>query len=214
MKLKFIVTMTSLLITFAVEGADGTITYNNRIAGVLEAPVYGPEPGNPALELDGNEPSGFPAGVTIYSGTRLRGEDYSAELWFQPLGEPDFSPVPDALTTFRTSLAGAGFIIPLVDPEIPGVAAGEQVTLQLRAWDNQGGLVNDWATAELMNAQRGMSLSFLSEPLGGITVGGDPVSSPNLLGLRSFNIVPEPRSVGLLALGAAVWVLTKRRLRG
>lgn len=198
----------------AGSAADGTVVFNNRIGGILEAPIFGPELTDSTLWLHGNDRDGVPAGITVYTGSRLGGTDYFAELWYLPPGELEFSAVPEARTTFRVSAAGAGFIIPLEDPSIPGVSAGERVMLQLRAWDNEGATITDWETAARLGAARGSSLAFLSEPLGGVPASGNPISSPNLTLLTSFNIaVPEPESTACVMVGALGIVILIRHCR-
>jgi len=197
---------------------QATIVFNNRIGGLLEAPIFGPELSDPLLQLHGNDASGVPAEGTVYSGARLQGPGFTAELWSMPLGETTFEPVPGAKTTFRTTLTGAGFIIPPnSDPVINDVLPGERAMLELRVWDNQGATVNDWLTADGLGLTRGISTPFLSDPLGGVPTSGPPLSSPNMTGLRSFNIamadptVPEPKSMAATAIGLLVFASWWRR---
>jgi len=213
-----LVLMAYFLAALAAYG-QATIVFNNRIGGLLEAPIFGPELSDPLLQLHGNDASGVPAEGTVYSGARLLGPGFTAELWAMPLDKTTFEPVPGAKTTFRTTLVGAGFIIPTVDPVINDVLPGERAMLELRVWDNQGSTVNDWLTADGLGLVRGISNPFLSDPLGGVPASGPPLSSPNMTGLRSFNIamadpsVPEPKSMAVTAIGLMVFASWWRRTR-
>jgi hypothetical protein len=203
-------------LTLLTAHAQATISFNNRIAGILEAPVFGPELANPLLELHGNDAAGVPAGTTVYTGAKLSGSGFTAELWAMPLTASSFAPVPGATTTFRTG-GGIGFIVPpAADTVIPDVLPGDRAMLQLRVWDNQGSTVNDWLTAASLGLDRGISDAFLSDPLGGTPLSGLPITSPNMTGLRSFNIaelapVPEPKSMALTALAISAFAIWRRR---
>jgi len=203
-------------LTLLTAHAQATITYNNRIAGVLEAPIFGPELGDSSLQLHGNDATGVPAGATVYTGAKLSGSGFTAELWAMPLTASSFEPVAGTKTAFRTGLAAGFFVVPATDPVIADVLPGERAMLELRAWDNQGGTVNDWLTAASLGADRGISDAFLSDPLGGTPLSGLPITSPNMTGLRSFNIaelapVPEPKSMALTALAISAFAIWRRR---
>lgn len=171
--------------------AQGLVNFNNRVIGVVVAPVYGPESGDATLAKTGNTASGTPAGTTTYGGALLSGTGYTAELWGGPLGTPEFGLSFVASAVFRTT--PAGFVVAPASPvAVPGVPGGNMATLQLRVWDNQGGTVLSWAAAQAnpVVVASGASQIFASPPL------GDGMSPPpNLTGLRSFNIhlaAPSP----------------------
>lgn len=203
-----------LLLGVANVLAQGTINYNNRQSDV-RAPVYGPLGPGDTTAITGQSSIGIPAGTTDYGGRPLlAGAGYFAQLWAGPANSPESSlaPVPGTLTTFRTG-AFAGYFAP--PPEaitIPGVPQGSVATLQLRVWDNLGGTVSDWATAEArwLNGllAAGRSPLFQSLPLG-----GGIVLPPNLVGLQSFNIyyIPEPGTLALLGLGALGLMIFRRK---
>jgi hypothetical protein len=87
-----------------------------------------------------------------------------------------------ARTVFQTGNL-AGYVQSPVAPVIvPGVQAGSRATMQLRAWDNQAGLLGSWAQAECAQAAHGSSALFLSDPL------ASPGGQVFLRGLQSFNI--------------------------
>jgi hypothetical protein len=163
--------------------AQGTVSFNNRVPGVVVAPVYGPEPTNASLALFGNTSTGTPAGGTAYGGALLAGTSYTAELWAGPQGTPDAGLSAVARTTFRTA-SFSGFVVPVSSVAVPSVGPGGIATLQVRVWNNQSNTVTSWAAAQAnTNVASGASLLFDSPPL---TV---PPSTPvNLWGLQSFNI--------------------------
>ena len=119
---------------------------------------------------------------------------------------------PGSLTTFRTSATLAGSIAPST-LTLPNTLVGGFATLQLRVWDNKGGILTSW----------GIALSAYSGPLGKsdlfnigpLTDNLNP-SPPNMTGLRSFNInngdyIPEPSAFLLGVLGAVALLLFRRR---
>src|SRR5688572_5344515 len=196
----------SLLLTLICSAAasafgDGTVYFNNRVAGVVIAPIYGPVPGSETASRQGNGPAlGVPAtdplpvGVTDYTGAaRLEDADYTAELWF--FGRFGWEPAPDSQRNFRTG-AAVGFVeIPVTggDVEIPGVDAGTAVTLAVRAWENLSGTadpIDDWTEAVVRNVTRGESASF-NVVLGGLPLVGPALPTPNMDDFRSFSLA-EP----------------------
>ena len=168
-------TMTSVL-------AQGTVNFNNRVGGVVVAPVYGPEPGNETLAKHGNTATGTPAGSTVYGGALLSGTSYTAELWGGPQGTPEASLSVQARTVFRTG-ASAGYVVAPASVALGGVAPGTPATLQVRVWDNQGGTISTWDMARGLGVASGVSLLFDSPPLA-----SSMEPTVNLTGLRSFNI--------------------------
>src|SRR6185295_1027056 len=116
--------------------SQGYIVFNNRIPGQLVAPIFGGEPQNPGLMLQGNPPNGFPIGTTIYNGPLLSGSGFTAQIWAGPAGTPESQLVAVATTTFLTG-AGAGFVNPPSGPVvIPGIPPGGQAAVQWRVWKN------------------------------------------------------------------------------
>jgi len=185
--------------------AQGTIIFGNHIAGSVFAPIYGPDLDNPTAAQQGNDPSGIPPGTTVYTGPRLAGSWFTVQLWAGPDAN---SLAPCATATFGTG-AGAGFFASQT-ATISGVAGGSPATVQLRAWDNEGGTLTTWALAIADGAPAtGFSAIFTTPPLGG---GGTIITPPNLVGLTSFNLhhAPEPSTLALAGLGAALWVVFRR----
>jgi hypothetical protein len=186
--------------------AQGTLYFGNYINGILLAPIFAPDPGNPSSEQHGQSELGIQQGTSIYNGPLLAGSGYSVALYAGPYGSSADSLHLAATSTFLSSTDGslpAGLWLPSV-VTIPGVLAGSSVTVDIRVWDNRGGTVTSWEAAlQDPTVARGSSGAF--SPLG--LLGGSPqfpVNSPLfLMGLKSFNIavqVPEPAVFALLAV--------------
>jgi len=189
---------------------QGTITLNNRVPGVVIAPVYSCDPD--CTQRTGNTPTGYPPGTQVYSGAPLAGAGYTAQLWYAPgAGQPEDALIPAAQTTFLTDSL-AGFLVP-VTIALPGVVPGMEATLQLRVWDNRGGSVTSWAQAVSdPTVARGASPLFVVENFGD----GGPLPPATLMGLVSFNIcaycppliLTQPQNQLTLAGGTAGFSVT------
>jgi hypothetical protein len=159
--------------------------FNNRVLHTVVAPVYGPETNAPYLSLQGNTPTGTPAGSQVYTGSLLAGAGYTAQLFGGPLATSEDQLLAlDPPTSFLTA-ESVGFVAaPPNAITVPEVPADAQALLQLRVWDNRGGTVTNWAQV-LANPSglRGKSRVFTSMPLGGLFV-----APPNLVGLESFDL--------------------------
>jgi hypothetical protein len=171
--------------------AQGTVVFNNRVTGVVIAPVYSPEVGNSCARFYGNTTNGFPAGETVYTGTPLAGAGWSAQL-FAAAGEnqPESAlTAASSVTTFRTGTA-AGFVVATV-ATLNGVPQDAPVaTVQLRVWDNYGGTINTWSEAEWAFFGGWISAGK-SKPFNVYQIGGVLNDAPALAGLRSFNVTPD-----------------------
>lgn len=97
-------------------------------------------------------------------------------------------------TTFRTGNA-AGYVNP-VDVTVTGVAAGAQATLVMRAFNGA-----DYASSTIRGE---------SNPIT-ITLGGGTLPPANLTGLQGFTLVPEPSTIALGVLGAALLLFRRRK---
>ncbi len=114
-----------------------------------------------------------------------------------------------AAAPFRaTPAAAAGYWNPGTDSSrtVDGQPGGTSVTLTVRAWDSTKGAT--YAAAVAAGGKYGQSDPF-TVTLGG---GGSPPSTPaDLVGLKSFSLVPEPSTIALGALGAAALLLRRRK---
>lgn len=207
---KLIPTSVLLLLSAFAAGAQGTVVFTTINGTDLRAPVYGPETGDVAVAKSGNTSEGIPVGAQIYSGVRLAGSGYTAQLWAaNGAGQAESSLVacPGATTSFRTGTA-AGYVV-FMTGTLTGVPKDAlAATLQLRVWDNQGGTLPTWASTFGTGVNRGMSA-----PFDVLAIGGDINTPPLLTGLRSFNIwwIPEPNTPLLFGLGVFVLWLSGRR---
>ena len=186
MKRLALVALTSVAVV-ATAYAQGTVNFNNRVVGSVVAPVY---------NVDGV--------------TGLDGDAFTAQLFGGAQGAAADSLTPLApATIFRTG-AGAGFVVAAGAVAVTGVAGGETATLQLRAWDNMGGTLTDFDAAVAAGAAWGASTPFDVAGLGDPSA-SPPTTPPNLVGLTSFSLVPEPSTYALLALGAGALFLRRRK---
>jgi PEP-CTERM motif-containing protein len=230
--------MKRTLLTLAVAAcaasvfAQGTVIFNNRINTVLVAPVFGLNtagPGPDWIQLQGNGPDPSiwtPTGTTTYgNAVRLQGSGFTAQLW----GAPGFNQPESALVlcggystaTFRTGAATSTVPGAITTSTALATVNGtlgtgnEPATLQMRAWDNQGGTITSWAQALFSGLTvTGRSATF------NILLGGGVIGAPTMDGLSSFNLTtlpidtPEPSTLALAGLGAACLLFCRRRGRG
>lgn len=185
MKVKMIFTMVAALVSFSSfpTHGQGTILFNNRITGQVDAPFSSWE----GIGLGAYQPP-FTAQLFLVSG----GSTYT------PL-----SPT----TTFRTTSASAAFYVvqPNEPVTVPGVPAGSQATIVMRAW--AGGTTYDTAL------YKGQSLP-ITIALGGIPPGGGaPIPDATMVGLQGVSgfIAPEPSTMSLVLLGGAALLFRRRR---
>ncbi len=186
--------------------AQGTVVFDNRVPGTAISHVYLPLASNPTLTQIGNGVSDYPSGTTDWTGwTLVSGGGFSAQLF----GAAGADVAADSLapafpvTTFRTG-AYAGFVQP-VTATFTGVPVNSLTTIQMRVWDNQGGMVTSWAAA--LAQPQGTELLGTSALINLYVGGGGPGPTPTLVGLQSFNLVynvPEPSLLALFGVGALV----------
>ena len=197
---------------------------NNLVAGGIRSPIFGPDPANPYSSITG-QPTGlnsqvFPAGNNVYPGPLLQGSGYTFAIFGGPTSASSNILTLLASTTFRTASANmlpAGLTV-FGTTTIPGTTAGQPGLFQIRVWDNHGGTLNNWASAEQewLSGQTaaGVSPVVTSAPLGGTDSNGNPWVTPADSGWVSFNIyyIPEPAMlwVGIVSAVCIFWRARRR----
>jgi hypothetical protein len=160
---------------------QGTIFFNNRTSAG-DIKIFAPD------------------GV---SGAGTAAPSVTAQLYLQPAGGGALVPLTPA-TTFRTGAAASFYVNPL-DVIVNGVQAGNAATVIVRAWDTAAGSYD-------AAALRGESAPLTISALGGVNpTTGAIVPTPDLAGLQSFTLVPEPSTIALGVLGAAALLYRRRK---
>jgi hypothetical protein len=181
---KLLIALAAVIVSVA-SYAQGTVTFNTRIPGVLDAPVS-------IGSADGEGP-GVKGG-------------YTAGLFVQGAGGT-LTPIPASFTPFRPVAAGGNpllgkYVTTVSEVPVPGAATGGSATLVFRAWANSAGSFDAASPT-----QRGESAAFTVTGLGG---GALPPANP--VGITGFIIpVPEPTTLALGALGAAALLFRRRK---
>jgi hypothetical protein len=203
--------LVAFVATLAVNGfGQGAIDVGNNFgATVFRAPIYGPEPGNVTQSITGQAGTpAFPTGTTVYTGARLQGTGFTFAFYASTTGITADANSLSLIGTlnFGTTAGTAGFVTTQT-LNVPGVAAGNPTTWQIRVWDLSSGAT--WDTA----FTKGASPLVNSGPLGGVTPGGPVLNPSTSSGWTSFNIytVPEPSTFALAGIGAAALLVLRRR---
>jgi len=129
--------------------------------------------------------------------TTLAGTAFSAQLYAGTSAD-SLSAVGSVLS-FRTG-AAAGFVSGGGAVTVPFTTAG---FFQMRAWESAGGASYEAAVAA--GKHFGKSETFSVTP----TVA--PATPADLVGLKSFSLVPEPTTMALGLLGAAALAFIRRK---
>jgi len=203
--------LTACAVTCAVSVfAQGTVVFQNRVSGSIVTHVYF----NSAVtsSVIGNGSNDTPAGNQSWAGyTALSGSAYQAALiGIAGTGDPLAGSWGSLVASFRTG-TGAGFISG-GDASFSNIAEGAKGTIAMFAWDNSSGKYATPASALAAWKTGGVAAGF-SNPITLDVFGGGINVSPNLDGLKSFNIylVPEPSTMALAGLGAAAMLIFRRR---
>ena len=213
--------------------AQGTVVFNIRLAA-NQVHVWGPSATNPTLSLIGLGSNDLPAGTTPFSAYQMvmigssgvSGHYGAAATYAQLVGintptaalaDPRSLVPVGQTTTFRTGGA-LGQIVSITDTlsATPPIAADSAfASFEIVAWDNSSGNYPTWtqASVAVRNGSiiaAGHSAEFEVSAIGGLT------PTPNLddmSHLTSFNLYffPEPSTLALAGLGAAVLMIARGR---
>ena len=142
---KLLVTLAAVLASVSTFG-QGTILFNNRVAGQVDAPVsfgFGTGPG-----------AGWNAQLFLQTGSGF-------SITYTPL---------NPATTFRTTSAAAAFYV--VQPEgpviVPTVAPGQQATVVMRVW--AGAIGSNYDVSDCKGQSNPITIT-----LGGVPATGAPI---------------------------------------
>jgi len=215
---KLLLTSTLVCATVAASFGQGSLFFANNFGKTTwRAPIYGPEPSNPSLVIQGNGSAATPtAGTTVYTGPLLAGTGFDIALYMGPTSATSINGMTllTIETSFSTTAALAGFTTSVSSLSDAAIAPGALANYQVFAWGNLGGTVNDLATAQADWAT-GL-LAYGSSPINTTTagLGGGSVVGPNTV-FSSFNITqqstPEPATLAIAGLGAAGVLLMRRK---
>jgi len=213
---KYIIALVALTAAASVL-AQGSVTFNNRVAGTLITHVYAPQVADIYTQVTGNTAIDTPVGAQNYTGALLTGAGWTAQLWGANGADALEASLQGATptTSFRTGGAAGNVAVPLTAAVLAGVPKDAAVaTIQLRVWPSA---YADWAAAETAWLADLSSTVFIgkSPTFNLAAIGGDFNATPNLIGLTSFSLVahlvPEPSSFALLGLGALGMLIFRRK---
>ncbi len=182
-----------LPVSVAVYG-QGTVNFNNHVAGVVITHVY--ETNRSAVRI-GNGPTDFPAGATDWttfqpvSGSPGNGLNQFLATLLVANGADQVEQVlrqDGSLTTFRTG-AAAGEVFAVTDTLLSIPPDSAVVTMEMVAWDNSSGLYSTWNSASVAWAD-GLIAAGRSPKFNLHNIGGNVNFPPNLTNLASFNVYP------------------------
>ena len=133
----------------------------------------------------------------FYGNGPVTGPDFKAQIYAAPEGTAVSSlrPISPA-TTFRTGNA-AGYVNP-IDLTIPGIAPGAKATIVMRFYNGP-----TFESSTIYGTSNPITIT-----LGG--AGTPPGPGAELIGLQSLYI-PEPSTIALGVLGAAILLMRRRR---
>jgi len=167
---KLILTAVAVMVSVAAF-AQGQITFNNRVSGVVDARVT------------------FADGPNIGQGV---GAGYTAQLF----GGADANSLAalNPSTTFRTSSAAAQGYVNGVTVTVPGIDSGAKATIVMRVFDSTGAKVGESAPVVGLTLGGGLAVPANLEGLAAFTVtagggGGTPiVPEPSTIALAALGV--------------------------
>jgi len=178
---KLLIALAAVLIA-ATSYGQGTVYFNTRVVGVVDAPVK---------LSDGTSP----------------GPDYTAQL-FLVNADNSLTPLTPA-TTFRSGSAANQMYVAQIDSVVvPGAPAGGSAKLEMAAWKTSLGSFDAAKAANLL----GISAPVVVDGLGNGTTLPPANLAGAAGALQGFVIpVPEPSVIALGVLGASALLLRRRK---
>jgi hypothetical protein len=179
---KVIIALASLMVAVAAY-AQGTVNFNNRITGVVDARVMLP---------DG----------------KGAGAGFTAELLGGPANTPAAQLKPlTPTTTFRaTSDAAMGYVNG-VTVEVPGVTPGGAATILMRAFNG-----SSFDSSTIRGQSPAFQVTGLGgTPAGGAPLPPANLSGLGIGTTIPLTVIPEPTTIALGVLGVAALLLRRRK---
>ena len=220
------------LTTAASVFAQGTVVFNIRLAA-NQVHIWCPSGTDPWISLIGLGSNDLPSGTTPFAADHMvmigssgiNGTYAAASTYAQLIGintptaalaDPRSLVPVGQTTTFRTGGA-LGQIVSITDvlSGTPPIAADSAfASFEIVDWDNSSGLYPTWTQASPVaywGIADGHSAEFTVSAIGG-TFNGPP-NLDNSGNLTSFNLwfIPEPSTLALAGLGAAVLMIARGR---
>jgi len=180
---KLLVTLAAVLVSVSTF-AQGTIAFNTRIVGQVDAPVWAP---------GGTGTTGAGSLGTVNAQLFLVGGAPGART---------YTALTPATTFFTgTTAANRYVVVPNSNVIVPTVGAGQQATIVLRAFNGAS-----YEASQIYGQSGEITIT-----LGGQPATGAPLQPAVLAGLQGFELVPEPSTLAFGLLGAAALLYRRRK---
>ena len=147
----------------------------------------------------------YHAPVSLPSGQGVEGANFTAGLFLIQSDQLQLI----ATTSFQEG-AGAGFFVPVYNVQVPGKLPGDSATFRARVWETAAG---SYQNAIATGRYYGEFLTTSGSPLVEIDrLGTLPLPEglvmPNMSGIQSLTLIPEPSLLTLLGFATAFLLIT------
>lgn len=182
-KPKLAIALGLLMLIPSLSVGQATVNFNNRVLSAgIDAPV-----------------------TDNVTSLRAYGDSYLAQLYYAPTSMPEALTPIGAIVDFQIGTASGYLNVGSEGSRnLPGIAFGQPVVLQIRAWDTASGASYEESLANVSGR------SGFSEPIT-LTTGPQFFPPVNMTGLQPFSLshtlIPEPPAAALLMLGVVVLLL-------